>query len=303
MARDIWKGSISFGLVEIPVSLVGAENSKEIKLSFLDRRDFSPVGNARYNKTTEEEVPWSEIVHGYEYKKGEFVVLTKEDLKRANPDLTQTISILCFVDAAEIEPIYYDRPYYLEPVKPKSKGYVLLRETLKRTKKVGIAKVAIRTREHIAAVSVRDQALVLYLLRFASEIRETKELENIDFALKDVGVSPKEIELAARLVEDMLEEWDPEQYADEYAEDLLALIEQKIDSGKVHALDEKPERKRARKGGEIFDLMPLLQKSVQAARAAEKTAGASPSRRVPARKAGTKPRATRKAASRARRTA
>ncbi len=301
MARDIWKGSISFGLVEIPVSLVAAENSKEIKLSYLDRRDFSPIGYERYNKSTEEEVPWSEIVHGYEYEKGEYVVLTKEDLKRANPELTQTINILHFVDSSEIEPIYFDRPYYLEPVKPKSKGYVLLRETLKKTGKVGIARVALRTREHIAAVSVRGDALVLYLLRFAAEVRDTTELENIDFSLKDVGVTPKEVELAARLVEDMIDEWDPEQYSDEYAEDLMALIEKKITSGKVHALDEGESRKRPRSRGEILDLMPLLQKSVKAARAAEKGAS-EPVRRAPARKAAAKPRATRKG-TRARRTA
>jgi len=302
MAREIWKGSLSFGLVEIPIALVAAESRRELKLSFLDRRDFSPVGYSRYNKTTEEEVPWSEIVHGYEYKKGEYVVLSKEDLKRANPELTRTIQILHFVDAAEIESIYFDTPYYLDPVKPKSKGYVLLRETLRRTKKVGIAKVALRTREHVAAVSVRDQALMLQLLRFESEVRAPSELENAAFDLKDVGVTPKEIEMASRLVEDMLDEWKPRDYSDEYTDDLLALIESKIDSGSVHVLDESEPEEKPRARGEIFDLMPLLKKSVEAARGKdgkERGTARGRTRRVPA-KASPQPRATRKVGARAR---
>jgi DNA end-binding protein Ku len=303
MAREIWKGSLSFGLVEIPIALVAAESRRELKLSFLDRRDFSPVGYSRYNKTTEDEVPWSEIVHGYEYKKGEYVVLSQEDLKRANPELTRTIQILHFVDAAQIEPIYFDTPYYLDPVKPKSKGYVLLRETMRRTKKVGIAKVALRTREHVAAVTVRDQALMLQLLRFESEVRAPSELENADFDLKDVGVTPKEIEMASRLVEDMLDEWKPADYEDEYTSDLLALIERKIDSGAVHVLDESEPEEQPRARGEIFDLMPLLKKSVEAARGKdgkERAAGRGGTRGAPAPKGTPRPRATRKAGARAR---
>jgi DNA end-binding protein Ku len=302
MAREIWKGSLSFGLVEIPVALVAAESRRELKLSYLDRRDFSPVGYSRYNKTTEEEVPWAEIVHGYEYKKGEYVVLSKEDLKRANPELTRTIQIQHFVDESEIESIYFDTPYYLDPVKPKSKGYVLLRETLRRTKKVGIAKVALRTREHVAAVAVRDKALLLQLLRFHTELREPSELQHVDFDLKDVGVSPKEIELASRLVEDMLDEWKPEAFEDEYASDLMALIERKIDSGAVHVLDESEPEETPKARGEIFDLMPLLKKSVEAARGKERGGRARP-RRPAAAKGGTRPRTTRKAGTRARRPA
>ena len=299
MAREIWKGSLSFGLVEIPIALVAAESRRELKLSFLDRRDFAPVGYSRYNKTTEEEVPWSEIVHGYEYKKGEYVVLSKEDLKRANPELTRTIQILHFVDAAEIEPIYFDTPYYLDPVKPKSKGYVLLRETLRRTKKVGIAKVALRTREHVAAVMVRDTALMLQLLRFEGEVRAPSELENAAYDLKDVGVTPKEIEMASRLVEDMLDEWKPGDYEDEYTSDLLALIERKIDSGSVHVLDESEPEEQPRARGEIFDLMPLLKKSVEAARGKE-SGGRGRTRRAAASKSSPRPRSTRKAGARAR---
>lgn len=303
MAREIWKGSLSFGLVEIPVALVAAESRSELKLTYLDRRDFAPVGYNRYNKSTQEEVPWSEIVHGYEYKQGEYVVLSKEDLQRANPELTRTIQIQHFVDAAEIEPIYFDTPYYLDPVKPKSKGYVLLRETLRRTKKVGIAKVALRTREHVAAVGVRDQALVLQLLRFEAEVRAPSELEHVDFDLKDVGVSAKEVELASRLVEDMLDEWRPADFEDDYAADLLGLIEKRIDTGTVHVLDESEPEERPRARGEIFDLMPLLKQSVEAARGKERGARAGTRRPTAAKAPKARPRATRKSGARTRRPA
>jgi DNA end-binding protein Ku len=264
--KDIWKGSIAFGLVEIPVALVAAELSHGIKLTYLDRRDFSPVGYKRSNKATEEEVAWQDIVRGYEYEKGEYVVLTPQDLERASPELTKTIDILHFVEAGEIEPIYYERPYYLEPLKPRSKGYVLLRETLKRTKKVGIARVAIRAREHIAAVGVRGNALVLYLLRFSNEVRAASELDNAPGTLEDARVQPRELEIAQRLVEDMSGEWEPKKYTDEYAADLMKLIQARVASGRTHVVDESEPKVAARKKAEVSDLMPLLKRSLEAAR-------------------------------------
>ncbi len=263
--RMIWKGAISFGLVEIPVGLVAAETPSEIKLSYIDRRDLSPVGYNRYNKATGKEVPWAEIVHGYEHQKGEYVVLSDSDLRRANPKLTQTIEILSFVNGGDIEPIYYEKPYYLAPLK-KGKGYVLLRETLRRTGKVGIARIVIRTKEHIAAVGVRGQALVLYLLRFAQEVRPTEDLDEVDVELADVGIKPKEVEMAKRLVEDMVTDWDPAAYTDEYATDLMHVIENKIESGEMHTLTSDDDKPAPRKRGEITDLMPLLEKSIDAAR-------------------------------------
>lgn len=263
--RMIWKGAISFGLVEIPVGLVAAETPSEIKLSYLDRRDFSPVGYNRYNKTTGDDVPWAEIVRGYEHEKGEYVVLSDSDLRRANPKLTQTIEILHFVDGDDIEPIYYEKPYYLEPLK-KGKGYVLLRETLRRTGKVGIARIVIRTKEHVAAVGVRGNALVLYLLRFAQEVRPAEDLNEANVDLGDVGIKPKEIEMAKRLVEDMVAKWDPAAYTDEYATDLMHVIESKIEAGEMHTLTSDDEEPAPRKRGEAMDLMPLLEKSIDAAR-------------------------------------
>lgn len=263
--RDIWKGSITFGLVEIPVALVSAEKPGGFSLTYLDRRDFSPVGYRRYNKSTEEDVPWSEIVRGYEYAKGEYVVLGKNDLQRANPALTQTISIEQFVEASEIELIYFEKPYYLEPLKANSKSYTLLRETLRKTGKVGIARVAVRTREHVAVVGVRENALVLYLLRFANEVRPPKILDNMASKGRAATVSAKEIQMAERLVEDLTSPWEPEAYKDDYVDDVKKLVQEKVDAGEVHALDDKPLEQPKRQRGEIIDLMPLLRKSVEAA--------------------------------------
>ena len=273
-SRDIWKGTIAFGLVEIPVTLVAAERSKGISLTFLDQRDFSPVGYKRYNKTTDEEVPWEEIVRGYEYQKGEYVVLTPQDLERASPDLAKTIEIQQFVDEGDIEPIFFERPYYLEPLNPKGKGYVLLRETLKRTKKLGIARVALRAREHVAALGVRGDALVLYLLRFPDEVRDPADLGNVEKSLADAHVQPKEIEIAERLVEDMTEAWDPSEFKDEYADDLMKLIEERVASGKTHVIDKSESKPVRRGGGDGQDLMPLLKESLDAARRGGRRTGA-----------------------------
>lgn len=265
--RDIWKGALTFGLVEIPVALVSAEKpAAKISLSYLDRRDFSPIGYRRYNKTTEKEVPWSEIVHGYEYEKGEYVVIGKGDLRRANPDLTQTIAIEQFVDATEIDPMYFEKPYYLEPLKENSKSYALLRETLKRTGKVGVARVVVRTRESIGIVGVRGPALALYLLRYAEEVRKPEDLSRLGRGGKHPTVSPKELAMAERLVADMSGEWDPEQYKDEYHNDLMKVIHEKVASGETHEIDDKEEPARPRAKGEILDLMPLLKRSVEESR-------------------------------------
>ncbi|MEZ0271370.1 MAG: Ku protein, partial [Methylophilaceae bacterium] len=161
MPRAIWKGAISFGLVHIPVELYPAESRKGLDLDMLDKRDFAPVGYKRYNKSTGKDIDWNDIVKGYEYEKGKYVVLTDEDLKRANVEATQTIDILSFVDSEEIPEIYFEQPYYLKPARGGAKVYVLLRETLKRAGKVGIAQVVIRTKQHVAALLPMDKAIVL----------------------------------------------------------------------------------------------------------------------------------------------
>jgi DNA end-binding protein Ku len=269
MARAIWQGTISFGLVEIPVALFAAEKKPhELQLTMLDRRDFSPVGYKRYNKTTQKEVPWDEIVRGYEHAKGEYVVLTDSELERANPELTQAVQILAFVDADEIDPILYEKPYYLAPARRPSRGYALLRETLKRTNKLGIARIAIHLREHLAAVGPRDDGIVLYLLRFADEVRSFEELEAGGEA-KEPSIQTKELALAEKLVAGMTEKWRPEKYKDQYARDVQKVVEEKIESGDIHAMPEgKIERARP-KGGKIIDLMPLLKQSIEGTRRSE----------------------------------
>ena len=291
MARAIWQGSISFGLVEIPVGLFPAEKTKDLDLTMLDKNDFSPIGYKRYNKTTGEEVEWNDIVRGYEYSKGEYVVLSPAELRRANPALTQTVHILHFVDADEIEPIFYEKPYYLAPLKKNSRGYALLRETLKRTKTYGIARIAIHTREHIAAVGDRGNAIVLYLLRFADEIRSPSELGNDDYDIKAMAVQPKEIDMAEKLVASMREKWRPTKFKDEYSNDVMKLVEKKVKSGDIHAVvtEDEDEKPRAR-SGKLIDLMPLLKKSIDSTRRSEAAprarTKAAPKKRAAKAKAG-----------------
>lgn len=239
--HDTWKGSITFGLVEIPVALVSADVGGGIKLSYLDKRNFSPVGYERYNKADDREVKWADIVHGYEYEKGKYVALGKEELKSASPVLTQTIRIEQFVDQDEIELIYFDRPYYLEPLKAGSKSYALLRQTLESARKLGVARVVVRTRERMAVVGVGERALLLYVLRYPDELRAPDELDHLRNGSRAVSVSAQEVRMAERLVADMSGKFDPGAYDDGYQKDLMNLIREKIRSGETHTLA-SPER-------------------------------------------------------------
>ncbi|HXC50292.1 MAG TPA: Ku protein [Candidatus Limnocylindrales bacterium] len=266
MARSIWKGSISFGLVEIPVGIVTGEEANELAFHQIDKRTFSRVGMNRVNKDTGKEVPWSEIVRGYEYEPDEYVVLTDEDLRKANAKATKTIEIEDFVDQSEIDPVYYEKPYYLEPLKKGSKSYALLRETLARTGKVGIASVVLRTRQRMAALMVREGFLVLEMLRYSYELRDPKKLgiEVPDEDVKKLGISDREVKLAERLVKDMTAKWNPKKYKDTYREDVMAMIEKKIKSGQTHVIEEPAEEEEeAAPKREVVDLMPLLKKSVE----------------------------------------
>ncbi|HEX8318059.1 Ku protein [Longimicrobium sp.] len=264
MARAIWKGSISFGLVHIPVGLFSAEKTNDLSFRQLDRRNLSPVGYRKYNKATGEEVESDVIVKGYEYESGHYVVLSDEDLLRANPEKTQTVEITDFVDLEDIEPVFYDKPYYLAPTGKNAKGYALLREALKRTRKVGIAKVVIRSREYLSAVVPQGNVLVLEILRFADEIRATDDLEVPGEDLQAMGVNDREIEMAERLVEGMTAEWSPEKYHDTYREDLMGLIQGRIDSGQTNEPDESPVPEVGEARGDVIDIMSLLKRSVEA---------------------------------------
>src|ERR687897_2427462 len=201
--RALWKGSINFGLVNIAVALYPAETSKSLDLDMLERRDFSPIKNQRINKRTGKEVPWDQIVKAYQYEKGEYVTLTEEELRSANVEAAQSVDILDFVPAAEISPIYFDKPYYLEPLKNGRRAYMLLREVLIKSNKVAIARVVIRTREHLAAVIPQGPVLILNLLRFQHELRDSNGLDIPEAGSKGRAISVGEVQMAERLIEAM----------------------------------------------------------------------------------------------------
>jgi DNA end-binding protein Ku len=260
MARAIWKGSITFGLVNIPVGLYSAEQRQEVSFHQLDKRDMSRIRYKRVSESTGKEAAWENIVRGYEYAEGKYVVLTDEDLQRASPEKTQTVDILDFVDLEEIDPRFFDKPYYLAPDKRGAKSYALLRETLRRTRKVGIATVVIRSKQYLAAVTVHDDVIVLNILRYAEELRDTNEL---DLPKGDEGVSERELDMAERLVEGMVADWEPERYHDTYQEDLKAMIERRVKAGQTEAGAEPAEEAPKPARGQVVDLMALLKRSVE----------------------------------------
>lgn len=263
MPRTIWKGSISFGLVNIPVALYPGEQRDELHFTLLDSRDMSPVGYKRINKRTGEEVAWEQIVKGHEYDKDQYVVLGDAEFRRANVKATQTIDILDFVKAGEVPYLYFDRPYYLEPVqRTGDKGYALLRETLKRTGRVGIASVVLRNRQHLAMVAPHQQMLTLNLLRFHNELRDTSEVKAPGTDLAALRITKREIEMAERLVEDMAARWEPEKYHDEYRADLMRVVEEKIAAGNTLEL-ETASKGETTAGGQVIDFMTLLKRSVE----------------------------------------
>jgi DNA end-binding protein Ku len=261
MPRAIWKGAISFGLVNIPVSLYSGSVENQLDLDMIDKRDFAPVGYQRVNKRTGETLKPADIVKGYEYSKGRYVVVTEEDMRQANVKATQTVEIFAFVQAAEVPPYYFERPYYLEPGKRGEKGYALLREVLERSRKVGLGSVVLHTRQHLALLIPVDGMLLLNTVRYADEIRSRDELSLPDGSLKKLGVSGKELDMAERLVEDMSERWDPARYRDTYRDDLMARIKAKAKAGKGRELTE-PAQEGERKTAQVIDLMALLEKSL-----------------------------------------
>jgi DNA end-binding protein Ku len=254
-------------LVQIPVALHAAEEVDELSLTLLDRRDFSPVGYERINKKTGKEVPWADTVKGYESAPGKYVVLTEQDLAEANPKATHQIDILDFVELSEIDPHYIDKPYLLVPDKYGRKAYALLREALNRAGKAGIAKLVLRTRQHLCAVIAHEKALSLLILRFADELRKTSDLDLPEKNLKKLGITEKELNMAEKLISGMVDEWRPEKYRDDYRKDVLNLIHARAKAGAVNTVP-KEQRKtpRAQKSGKVVDLVALLQGSVSAPR-------------------------------------
>jgi DNA end-binding protein Ku len=262
MARAMWSGAISFGLVYIPVQLHSASHANQIDLDMLDKHDFSPVGYQRINKRTGKVVDWGDIVKGYQYKKGEYVALSDEDFRQANVKATQTIEIQNFVEASDIDPMFYETPYYLAPAKGGSKVYALLREALTRTEKAAVATFVMRSRQHIAVVLPNDRALMLNTLRFADEIREPKDLD-LPAASKAVGLTTAELSMAERLVNEMTGTWNPAQYSDTYRDDLMKRIHEKVRKKQMHQLTPADKSRKLPKGAEIIDLMAALKRSLK----------------------------------------
>src|SRR5471032_636905 len=274
MARSLWKGAISFGLVHIPVELYSAVQDHGLDLTMLDRRDFSPIGFKRYNKESGKEVSWDNIVKGYEYEDNEYVVLSDEDLRRANVEATQTIDIQAFVNASDVPLTYYEQPYYLAPGRGGAKVYALLRETLRKAGKIGIATVVIRTKQHLCALVCIGDGIVLNTLRYAEEIRDTEELKLPPATLKAAGISDKELQMALSLVEGMSEHWKPDQYHDTYKDDVLAMVRKKIKAGLSKTVTVAAREPRAQGSSNVVDLVALLQNSLKK-KPAKAKAGAS----------------------------
>jgi DNA end-binding protein Ku len=263
MARPIWKGHISFGLINIPVTLYSAERRSDLSFRLIDSRNNAKIRYERINEATGEEVPWDRVVKGYEFDdKENYVLLGEEDFKKADIKATQTVELEDFVPAEEMNCMYFDKPYYLIPDKKAEKGYVLLRETLKRTKTIGIARVVIRTREYIAALLATGQALILNLLRYHQEIREESEFDLPSKDAKNFNVSPREIEMAEKFVETMTTDWKPEKYKDRYREKLMAWIEKKAKTGKTKVIEEEKETPEPEISTEAVDMIALLRKSL-----------------------------------------
>lgn len=262
MARPIWTGTLSFGLLNVPVSLMSGERKVDLHFRMLDSRNNSPVRYERVNAETGEEVPWKDIVKAFEYDKGSYVVLEPEDIKSAAPESHETVEVETFVDATEIPLQYIEKPYILVPAKKAEKGYVLLRETLKATGRVGIARVVIRTREYLSAVVPQGDALLLLLLRYPQELVEVTEHKLPEGNAGDYRISEKELEMAKQLIGSMSGKFEPDEYRNEFRERLEKVIRDKMKSEGVVAKHDDDYEAPEDATTNVVDFMSLLQKSI-----------------------------------------
>jgi DNA end-binding protein Ku len=295
MARALWKGAISFGLVTIPVSLYPAKDAREnLAFHMIHRDDLRRVHLKRVDEAGHE-VELQDIVKGYEYERDQYVIIEPAELQKANVEATQSIDIMQFVDAAEIDISYYDTPYYTEPSKAGRRAYALLRETMRRTGRVGVAKIVIRERQHLCAVLADGPVLLAYTLRWPYQLREPADLDLPSEDLDALSVTDQELNMAEQLVNAMAGEWRPEQYRDTYRDDVLKMIEAKVKGGKVTTRKEA----KPKEGAEVVDIMALLRRSVEQKQAApaKKTSGTAAAKKGAAAKAaGAKSESPRRAA-------
>lgn len=263
MAQAIWKGHISFGLVNVPVSLFSAEKrEKEIHFHLIDSRDVARVRYQRVNAETGEEVPWDKIVKGYEYADGKYVLMSDKELESASGEKSRAIEIQEFVDADQIPPMYFDKPYVLAPNKQAEKGYVLLREAMAQSGKVGIARITLRTKQYLAALMAVDGALVVNLLRYAQELRSVGEFEIPTGKTSEYRISAQELQLAKQLISGMSADWKPEQFQDETQDKLMKLVEKKIEKGQTEIIGEPEEVGEEAAEDRTLNFIAALKRSV-----------------------------------------
>lgn len=252
--KSIWSGAISFGLLYIPVKLYNASQTKQLEFSMLRKGDLCPIRYMRVCEETGKEVPYQDIVRGYQYEKGKYVVLEDNDFQRANVHKTQLIDIVNFVDISEVDPKYLEKPYYLEPAQEAQQVYALLREALKESNKVGLARFVLRTREHLGILMVEDDALVLVQMRFIDEIRPPQDLQ----LPGQVDIASRELDMAVKLIDRLTEPWQPEEFHDTYVEDLKRIIQEKIEGKEPEPVEEETFQV------EIADLFAKLAESLKA---------------------------------------
>ena len=271
MARPIWTGFLSFGLLNIPVSLMAGERSTNISFRMLDSRDKKPIRFERVNAETGEEVPWNDIVKAFEYEKGSYVVIEKEDIESAAPESHESVDVEAFVKDGSIDTRYYEKPYILVPGKKAEKGYVLLRDTLRSTGMVGIARVVIRTREYLAAVQPEGDAIILMLLRYPQELVDPNDYKLPDGKRNTYRITEKELTMAKQLVNSMATDWKPDDYHDEFRERLSGIIKKRIKSKGATTRIEPPVA-HEEAAGNVVDFMALLEKSLGKKPATKKAA-------------------------------
>ncbi|MDN7546484.1 Ku protein [Burkholderia cenocepacia] len=312
--RMIWKGAISFGLVHVPVQLFPATRTVKPSFRMLDKRSMDPIGYRQINKRTGKEVTREDIVRGYEYEKERYVVLTDDEIRAANPESTQTVDILTFVDEDAVSFLYLDTPYYLVPDRKGEKVYALLRDALKDSGKIGIALVVMRDRQHLGALIPVGPMLALDTLRWQEELRPLDELSVPADDAKGAGVTARELGMAKKLIDDMSGKWTPDEYHDTFRDDILELVERKMRAGKIEEIEDRPAQ-TGRAASNVVDLTELLKRSLKGgagARAADlreardeaedeaasSSSSRSGARRKPAAKSASKGAATKTAAKR-----
>lgn len=293
MPRSIWKGAISFGLVHIPVGLVSATSSQGVDFDWLDKRSMDPVGYKRINKVTGKEITSENIVKGVQFEKGRYVVLSEEEIRTAHPQSTQTIDIFTFVEREQIPLQNIDTPYYLSPEKRGEKVYALLREALRGSGRVALARVVLHTRQYLAALMPLEDALVLVKLRWPAEVRSLAILE-LGSAVSKPDLAKAELDMAKRLIEDMSGDWQPDDYRDTFQEKIMELVEEKASAGKITHV-EGVEAGEARRSADVIDLTELLKRSLSGKRGEspkDDEADSAKEKPAPRKKTGNRPSKT-----------